>query len=80
MKKIIAGIQLIRSEKMAHYMNKYIPGINVPKWIIEKMASAENRVETSIGIATEIISRIKPICSGIHIRAQGWEQYIPIFI
>ena len=77
---IIAGIQLIKSEKMANYMNKYIPGVNVPKWIIEKIASSENRVETSVSIATEIINKIKPICSGIHIGAQGWEQHIPILI
>lgn len=77
---IIAGIQLIKSEKMANYLNKYIPGISVPGQIIEKMAKAENKVDTSINIAAEIANEIKPLCSGIHIGAQGWEQHIPALI
>ncbi|MCL4378631.1 MAG: methylenetetrahydrofolate reductase [Actinobacteria bacterium] len=77
---VIAGIQLIKSEKMANYMNKYIPGITVSDWIIKKIAEAENKADTSIKIAAEIINEIKPFCSGIHIGAQGWEQYIPVLL
>ena len=77
---IIAGIQLIKSEKMADYLNKYIPGISVPQWIIDKIAKAESKVEMSINIAAGIINNIKPFCSGIHIGAQGWEQHIPALI
>ena len=77
---IIAGIQLIKSEKMANYLNKYIPGISVPGWIIEKIAKANDKVDMSINIAAAIINNIKPFCSGIHIGAQGWDQHIPALI
>lgn len=77
---IIAGIQLIKSEKMANYLNKYIPGISVPGWIIEKILKASDKVDMSINIAAGIINGIKPLCSGIHIGAQGWEQHIPDLI
>lgn len=77
---IIVGIQLIKSEKMANYINKYIPGISVPKWIIEKIAKAENKVDMSLNIAADIINNIKLFCSGIHIGAQGWEKHIPTLI
>lgn len=77
---IIAGIQLIKSKKMANYMNKYIPGITVPEWIIEKITNASDKVDMSINIAAGIINNIKPFCSGIHIGAQGWEQHIPALI
>ena len=77
---IIAGIQLIKSEKMANYLNKYIPGINVPGWIIDKIAKAQNKVDMSINIAAGIINNIKPLCSGIHIGAQGWEEHISTLI
>lgn len=77
---IIAGIQLIKSEKMANYLNKYIPGIIVPQWITDKIAKSENKADTSVNIAGEIINNIKPLCSGIHVGAQGWEQYIPALI
>ena len=77
---IIAGIQLIKSEKMANYLNEYIPGVNVPEWIIEKITKAENKLDMSINIAADIIRNIKPLCSGIHIGAQGWEKHITTLI
>lgn len=77
---IIAGIMLIKSEKMAAYMNKFIPGIKVPEAIIEKMTKSKDKISTSIEIATDIVEKIKPLCSGIHIGAQGWENHLEKFI
>ncbi|MBM3706540.1 MAG: 5,10-methylenetetrahydrofolate reductase, partial [Actinobacteria bacterium] len=77
---IIAGIQLIKSERMADYMNKYIPGIHIPDWIIDKMTNSKNKAETGISIAADILNEIKSICAGVHIGAQGWEKYLPVFL
>jgi methylenetetrahydrofolate reductase (NADPH) len=33
---VLAGVILLKSEKMARYMNKFVPGIMVPDKIIEK--------------------------------------------
>ncbi len=77
---IIAGIQLIKSEKMAEFLNKKIPGVNVPSSIISKISGAKDKVSVSIEIATSIINEIKPICDGIHLGAQGWENHIPELI
>ena len=74
---IIAGIQLIKSEKMADYINKHLPGIQVPEWIIKRIASSRNKAKESIDIAASIINKIRPACSGVHIGAQGWEDHIP---
>jgi methylenetetrahydrofolate reductase (NADPH) len=74
---VIAGIQLLKSENTALYMNKFIPGITVPEDIIKKMAESEDKLAASMEIAANIINKIKPLCSGIHIGAQGWEMYIP---
>jgi methylenetetrahydrofolate reductase (NADPH) len=77
---IIAGIQLIKSEKMANYLNKHIPGISVPQWITDKIAEASNKADMSINIAADIINNIKSLCSGIHVGAQGWEEHIPALL
>ncbi len=77
---IIAGIQLIKSEKMADYMNKHLPGVKVPGWIIKRIAASRDKAKESIDIAASIVNKIRPACSGIHIGAQGWEDHIPELI
>ena len=47
--------------------NKSIPGIKVPETMIEKISKSKDKISTSIEIATGIVEKIKPLCSGIHI-------------
>jgi len=77
---ILAGIQLLKSERMANYMNKYLPGINVPQIVIDRLAGTSDKLAVSLDIAAETVNKIKPYCSGIHIGAQGWEEHIPDLI
>jgi len=77
---IIVGIQLIKSKRMADYINKNIPGVNVPQSIIDRIDKTNDKVSTSIDIASSTINKIKKVCQGIHIGAQGWEKHIPRLI
>ncbi|MHB1376501.1 MAG: methylenetetrahydrofolate reductase [Candidatus Humimicrobiaceae bacterium] len=77
---ILAGIVLLKSEKMAAYMNKFVPGINVPDSIINKMASTQDKIPAMIEITTELIEKVKPFVQGIHIQALGWEKHIPALL
>jgi len=77
---ILAGIILLKSEKMANYMNKFVPGINVPQRIIDKMAQSQDKVATMLDITQELVEKIKPIAQGIHIQALGWEKHVPTLI
>jgi 5,10-methylenetetrahydrofolate reductase len=77
---ILAGIILLKSHKMANYMNKFVPGVFVPASIVEKMEKAEDKIATCIEIASDLASEVKPYCSGIHIQALGWEKQIPPII
>ena len=74
---ILAGVILLKSEKMARYMNKFVPGIMVPDKIIEKMEKSDNKVQTCIEITSELIEKVKPMCEGVHIQALGWEKHVP---
>ena len=77
---ILAGIQFLKSERMANYMNKYLPGINVPQVAIDRLAGASDKLAVSLKLAAATINKIKPYCAGIHIGAQGWEEHIPTLI
>lgn len=77
---ILAGIILLKSEKMANYMNKFVPGVYVPEPLIKKMERTEDKVYTCLEIAAELINKVKPICAGVHIQALGWERYVPTLL
>ncbi len=79
--KIMAGIVLLVSAGMAKYMNANVPGIFVPKDLIDEMASAEKgkALAKGIEIAGRMIKTLKDenICDGVHIMAIGKEGKVP---
>ncbi|MEW5815833.1 MAG: methylenetetrahydrofolate reductase [Spirochaetota bacterium] len=77
---ILAGIFLLKSARMAHYMNENIPGIRVPKGIIAEMERAKDPVQKSIEIAIRTIASLRTISEGVHIMTIGWEDKIPLVL
>ncbi len=74
---ILAGIIPLKSAGMARFMNKNVAGVFVPEELINKLATAEDKAGTGIGIAADIIKQLKDICHGVHIMAIGWEKRVP---
>ncbi len=79
--KILAGIVLLVSARMAKYMNENVPGIFVPQGLIDELATAEKgkAVQKGIEIAGRMVKTIKDdsICDGVHIMAIGREHVVP---
>ncbi len=79
--KILAGIVLLVSARMAKYMNESVPGIFVPQALIDEMASAEKgkAIQKGIHIAGRLIKQLREgaICDGVHIMAIGREEVVP---
>lgn len=79
--KIMAGIVLLVSARMATYMNNNVPGIFVPQNLIDELAAAPKgeALKTGIAIAGRMIKQIKEqnICDGVHIMAIGKEEVVP---
>ena len=73
---IIAGIIVLKSPKMAQYMNEHIPGINVPKDIIHEI-DVDDKASKAIEIAARLTREIRDMSRGVHLMAIGWERYIP---
>lgn len=74
---ILAGIIPLKSAGMARYMNKNVPGVLVPDELIDRMAAAEDKVQTGIEIAVDLIKQFRGLCHGVHIMAIGWERKVP---
>jgi len=73
---ILAGIILLKSDRMANFMNKNVAGVFVPDPVIDRMKKTDNKVETCKEIASELIEDVKPYCAGVHIQALGWEKHV----
>jgi methylenetetrahydrofolate reductase (NADPH) len=79
--KVLAGIILLSSARMAKYMTENVPGIFVPPALIEEMAAAPKgeALARGIEIAGRMIAALKKdaICDGVHIMAIGREEVVP---
>ena len=79
--KILAGIVVLVSAGMAKFMNKNVPGIFVPKPLIDELAGAPKgkALETGINISARTIRTIKEerLADGVHIMAIGKEESVP---
>ena len=79
--KVLAGIVLLSSARMAKYMNENVPGILVPQHIIDELAKTPKNetLGKGIEIAGKMIADLKKncICDGVHIMAIGREETVP---
>jgi methylenetetrahydrofolate reductase (NADPH) len=75
--KVLAGIVVLRSARMARFMNANIPGISVPDPIIRELDGSSDAEATGIEIAARFIQAAREICHGVHIMAVGAERLVP---
>lgn len=75
-KPILAGIFLLKSAKNAQFINRVVPGVNIPDHIIDRLAKAKHPLEEGMKIAAEQIQNARSICQGVHIMAVKREDLI----
>ena len=79
--RVLAGIVLLSSARMAKYMTQNVPGIFVPDSLIEILSNGpkEEMLSRGIAIAGRTISVLKKegLCDGVHIMAIGKEEVVP---
>jgi len=79
--RILAGIIVLASARMARYMNDNVPGIIVSQPTIDELADVEKGkgLRKGIEIAARLIRTIKEeeLCQGVHIMAVGNEGIVP---
>ncbi|UCB47305.1 MAG: methylenetetrahydrofolate reductase [Spirochaetota bacterium] len=77
---VLGGILLLKSAVMARFINKNVPGVDIPQGIIAEMEAAADPVEKSIEIAVRTITVLKGIARGVHIMTINWEDKIPLIL
>jgi methylenetetrahydrofolate reductase (NADPH) len=79
--RVLAGIIVLSSARMAKYMNANVPGITVPQATIDELAGVEKGkgLEKGIEIAAGLIRSIREesLCHGVHVMAVGNEGIVP---
>ncbi len=77
---ILAGITPCKSLGAARYMANRVPGMDVPKEIIDRMSSVpkEKQADEGVDICIETIERLKKVegVAGFHIMAIEWEEKV----
>lgn len=75
-KPILAGIFLLKSAKNAQFINRMVPGVNIPDHIIERLAKAKHPLQEGMKIAAEQVQMARRLCQGVHIMAVKKEEAI----
>ena len=76
------GIVLVKSAKMAQFMNKNVAGITVPDNWIKRLQSAPSgkAKETCVEMTAELLKEVVPMCQGVHFMPLGWSDTVPQII
>lgn len=78
---LLAGVTPMKSVGMAKYMQKNVPGIDVPDWIIKRLEGVDKKkaADEGIKICCEQIEEFKTLkgVAGVHLMPIEWEHKVP---
>ena len=79
---VLVGIVVLKSAGMAKYMNRSVPGVQVPDAIIKELTAApkDGLKKVSAAIAARLVRQMKPMCQGAHLMTLGWDDLVPDII
>ncbi|MEM9216781.1 MAG: methylenetetrahydrofolate reductase [Cyanobacteria bacterium P01_F01_bin.150] len=76
-KPVLAGIFLLKSAKNARFINRCVPGIEIPEHLINRLEQAEDPLQEGVKIAAEQVKIARQLCQGVHMMAVRREDLIP---
>ena len=80
---ILIGIAPIKNFKIAQYLDNDVPGVHIPKQIMNRLEKAGSDVtEESVTVTLELIEKIRSFegINGIHLMPLNWEEIVPRII
>jgi methylenetetrahydrofolate reductase (NADPH) len=77
---VLAGVFLLKSAKNAAFINRVVPGANIPQSIIDRLAAAANPADEGISIAAEQLASYAGVAQGVHVMAVKAEERIPLIL
>ncbi len=76
-KPVLAGIFLLKSAKNARFINRAVPGVNIPEHLIDRLEKAADPLREGMLIAAEQVKLARDLCQGVHLMAVKREDLIP---
>jgi len=74
---VLAGVFLLKSAKNAAFINRVVPGANIPQAVIDRLAGAANPAAEGVAIAAEQVASYLELAQGVHLMAIKAEERIP---
>ena len=74
---VLAGVVLLKSAKNAVFINRVVPGANIPQAVIDRLAGAANPAAEGVAIAAEQVASYLELAQGVHLMAIKAEERIP---
>ncbi|MEB3307351.1 MAG: methylenetetrahydrofolate reductase [Cyanobacteriota bacterium] len=74
---VIAGVFLLKSARNAQFINRVVPGANIPEALINRLAEAADPAAEGVCIAAEQVEQYHNISQGVHLMAVKAEERIP---
>jgi len=74
---VLVGVLLLKSARMARFLNENIPGVRVPERLIERLEQAPKPLDEGVAIAREMVEAARRYCQGVHLMTLGCEERIP---
>ncbi|ALC17210.1 5,10-methylenetetrahydrofolate reductase [Desulfuromonas soudanensis] len=74
---VLLGVLLLKSARMARFLNANIPGVRVPEPLIARLEAASDPLDEGVAIARELVACARLRCQGVHLMTLGCEERIP---
>ena len=77
---VLAGVFLLKSARNAAFINRVVPGANIPQAVIDRLAAAPDPAAEGVVIAAEQVGAYLQIAQGVHLMAIKAEERIPAIL
>lgn len=77
---VIAEVLILRTAGMARFLNRHLKSGLVPDWVIQKLATAQDKDRASIELFADTVKGLKQLCDGVHIITIGGEEKLKHYL
>jgi methylenetetrahydrofolate reductase (NADPH) len=74
---VLAGVFLLKSARNAAFINRVVPGANIPQRLIDRLEAAADPAAEGVAIAAEQVASYVTVAQGVHLMAIKAEERIP---
>lgn len=74
---VIMGVLLLKNARMVNFLNRNIPGVQVPQDLLKRLEEARDPLQEGVLIARELVALAREFCQGVHLMTFGHEDLIP---